>query len=183
MEPVGPHGFVGSVARTRNRTGVCAEDEAAYAAEQENPMTLHPEISTIQPEDPALAVQLEAKPPVVETRANGDVKHGQWTLDLLERTMFEFRAAGGWDGAVLTLNNGGWREGGTVKCEILAGRGADAMPWGWRPSQGPPTPPRPELLPDPVVTKGGSSGLVELLGNRVLHGLLLLVLVALAVVR
>jgi hypothetical protein len=39
MEPVGPHGFVGSVARTRNRTGVCPEDEAAYATEQENPMT------------------------------------------------------------------------------------------------------------------------------------------------
>ncbi len=141
----------------------------------------HPQITTIQPDDPALLVKLEAKPPVIGESYGGRPKHADWTLDLLERTLFEFRAAGAWDGAGVKFDYGGsW----SVSCEVLASRGADAMPWGWRPSQVPPPPSVPDTLPSPATpsTSGGWPGR-ELLGNRMLHGVLLLVLLALAVTR
>lgn len=140
-------------------------------------------LTTVRPDDPALAVKIKAQPPVVKTFADGGTQHGDWTLDLLERTLFEMRAAGAWDKSKVTLSNGSWRSGGFIECEVLAQVGEQAMPWGWRPSQGPPPPPRYEPLPDPVVPEGGSPRLAALLGNRVLHGLLLLTLLVLAVLR
>lgn len=139
--------------------------------------------------EPALAVELHAKAPIIEHNASskGDDKHGEWTLDLLERTLFEFRAAGAWDGAKVKLVNGGYYVGPVVSCEVMiGGRGEDALPWGWRPSQGPPPPRTYTALPDPVIPDVGPTPVLDaigdLLGSRVLHGVLLLVLVGLAVV-
>lgn len=149
-------------------------------------MTQQAEITTVQRDEPGLTVQLEALAPVTSTTHSGEPKRGPWTLDVLERTLFEFRAAGAWDGAEVEFTSGhGWNHGTGVKCEILAGRGADAMPWGWRPSQGPPPPSLPETLPSPAAGTGlrDRSRLVDVLGNRVFHGFLLLLLVVLAVAR
>jgi hypothetical protein len=140
-----------------------------------------PEIKRIEPDDPALTVKLEARPPVVRNMSNGDPIHGEWDLDLLERTLFEFRSAGAWDGAKVEM---GYRK--DISCEVLAHRGSDAMPWGWRPSQGPPPPERPEPLPNPVVpgTVPGWLPLIEdLLGSRVLHGALLLIILGAVLLR
>jgi hypothetical protein len=131
-------------------------------------------ITPIHPDDPALCVRLEAKAPVIGHLHSGTPRHGDWTLDLVERTCFEFRSAGAWDEARVEF--GGYPA--SMTCEVLAQRGADAMPWGWRPSQG--TPPRPEPAPDPVVPGTAPPKLWllhlagDILGNRVLHGVLLL---------
>lgn len=146
-------------------------------------MTERAILTTQRPDDPSLAVTVKAQPPVVKTRNDGSTEHADWTLDLLERTLFEMRAAGAWDGSKVTLTNGGWRSGGYVECEILAVVGEQAMPWGWRPSQGPPPSPAPTTVQPDVPEAPKPGPLVGLLGNRVVHGVLLLVLVALAVTR
>lgn len=142
-----------------------------------------PEMTTIQPDEPGLAVQLKATAPSPGTYRNGSSRPGEWTLDLLERTCMEFRAAGGWDQSRIKID--GYPP--AVKCEVLAVRGADAMPWGWRPSQGAPPPPQYAPLPDPVVPDATPGTQVPraaaLLGNRVLHGALLVALLVLAVLR
>jgi hypothetical protein len=133
------------------------------------------EITVVNPDDPALTVKLEAQPPVIREASYGKVR-GDWNLDMLERTLLEFRAAGAWDTAKVELSHK------SVTCEVLAHRGADAMPWGWRPSQGPPPPPdRLTPLPNPVVpdTTVRWPRLVGVLGQPVLHGVMLLVVIAL----
>ena len=144
---------------------------------------LKPIIETVQPDDPTLAVQLKVLPPVEGETYGGSPRHGDWTLDLIERTCLEFRAAGAWDESVVTLKS----YPPSLSCEVLAGRGNDAMPWGWRPSQGPPAHPEgpPAHPEEPPRTRLRDRQIAEVipaaLGNRVFHGLLLLTLVVLAV--
>lgn len=113
-----------------------------------------PELQVHQPDDPSLLVRVTAKAPEKSRTVRNDetvrIHRQPWTLGLLERTLFEFRAAGGWDEARVDVENGGYNEGASLTCEILAARGQDAMPWGWRPiTQGTPPPPPPAYVPPP----------------------------------
>jgi hypothetical protein len=135
-----------------------------------------PIVETVHPDDPSLAVKLKVLPPVVGKTYTGDPKHGDWTLDLVERTCLELRAAGAWDGSKVGFN--GYPE--AMTCEVLAGRGSEAMPWGWRPSEGPP---KSEPKKTPLGDREIGDVIPAFLGHRVLHGVLLIALVVLAVIR
>lgn len=140
-----------------------------------------PIVETIRPDDPSLALKIKVLPPIVGKTYNGDPKHDDWTLDLLERTCFELRTAGAWDGSKVDLTG----YPASISCEILAGRGEGAMPWGWRPSEGPSrTEPEPEPEPKTRLMDREIGHVVPaFLGNRVLHGILLLTLIVLTVIR
>ena len=117
--------------------------------------------------DPELLVNLVVKPPLRYPDANpghytATLRH-DWTLDALERTVIEFRAAGGWDGSKVQLRYG------EVTCEVLTGRREDALPWGWVPSHGDPAPEQPPRF--------------RPLADRRLHGVLLVLVLLLGVAQ
>ncbi len=129
---------------------------------------MEPVITNVEMKEPGLCVNLQAMAPIKEEKY-GNIYYEDWTLDLLERTTFEFRAAGAWDESKVSFT----AYPKSVSCEVVATPGPGAFPWGWRPSQGEP-PEKPLLI---TYDAGRSESFVEkALGNRVFHGVLLLVI-------
>lgn len=103
------------------------------------PTTDRVEITRADTKNPDLLAKLEVKPPRKHPDEDPESWKGRmredWTLASVERTCLELRAAGAWDDSKVTL---GYRDGGSIECEILAHQGQEVLPWGWVPAHGAP---------------------------------------------